>query len=107
MLQRVSFKEPVAHAALPHAVRHTTTQQHPLPHTRQHVQPHHAHVQPVAATGPHGATDGTADTTMSAPVQMGRRAFSAQLREAGPVGKILQARQIVETIAEAAPVESR
>ena len=107
MLQRVSFKEPVAHAALPHAVRHTTTQQHPLPHARQHVQPHHAHVQPVAATGPHGATDATADTTMSAPVQMGRRAFSAQLREAGPIGKILQARQIVETIAEAAPVESR
>jgi hypothetical protein len=108
LLQRVGVKEPVAHAAPPHqAVRHTTTQQHPLPGTRQSVEPHHAPAQPVAATGSHGATDATADTAMSAPVQMGRRAFSAQLRDAGPIGKILQARQIVETIAEVAPVESR
>ena len=108
LLQRVGVKEPVARAELPHqAVRHTTTQQHPLPGTRQSVEPHHAQAQPVASTGSHGAADAAADAAMTTPVQMGRRAFSAQLRDAGPIGKILQARQIVETIAEVAPVESR
>jgi hypothetical protein len=58
-----------------------------------------------------GARHGTDGPRHTAPVPQphgsnaGRTAFSAQLREAGPIGKILQARRMVHSVVEAAAVQ--
>ena len=97
MLERVSLKQPVAHPApAHHRHRHAVHHEH-----AQQVQPHHAQHQPVVDSGRRVP----ADVATTAPPQPGRSAFSAQLRDAGPVGRILQARQILEAIVEAAPFE--
>ena len=87
MLKRLVIKDAPAPVARTHAPEHGQ----PV-HGRHDVQHQPVHPQPQQHPQQHA--------------QMGRSAFSAQLRDAGPIGRILQARQIVETIAEVAPVES-
>jgi uncharacterized repeat protein (TIGR01451 family) len=95
MMARVNLKAP-AHRAGDATHGHGHAQSHHAKHP-QHPQ-HAAHAVHAPSTAP--------DVAMIAPTQAGRSAFSAQLREAGPIGKILQARQIVAAISEMAPVES-
>jgi hypothetical protein len=87
MLKRLVVKDAPAPVARTHAPEHGQ----PV-HGRHDVQHQPAHPQPQQHPQQHA--------------QLGRSAFSAQLRDAGPIGRILQARQIVQTIAEVAPVES-
>jgi hypothetical protein len=52
--------------------------------------------------GDHPTDDQTSHQRDHSPRAAGRSAFSAQLRNAGPVGKILQARQMVHSVVGAA-----
>lgn len=133
MMTRVNAKAPAhgAHAA-PHVATHASRHgAHEAQKPPRGDHPKHApHQPPVAHRGDGGdggdrsdqahgdkrddtgmvdaahASPGSLDVAMIAPAQAGRSAFSAQLRDAGPIGKILQARQIVEAIAQVVPLES-
>jgi uncharacterized repeat protein (TIGR01451 family) len=109
LLQRVSLETPKAHPARAHQSSHHVPR-HATHHAPQHSHKHAGLHQPTAAADPHDLAlrhSVSADFSAALPVQPGRSAFSAQLRDAGPTGKILQARQIVQTVAEATPVEQR
>jgi hypothetical protein len=113
LMARVNAKAPAAHATdAAHVARDHHAQQDRHTH-QQHQTQHPLHQPPVAHRGGDSSigdaahrSSTTLDVAMIAPTQAGRSAFSAQLRDAGPIGKILQARQIVEAIAHVVPVES-
>lgn len=116
MLAHLSVKPPAAHPAPPgRDAQHGEHDAHP--HAQPHGQHHadrHAQSQHLPSASQRGETGGAGivrgraggDVASAAAAPSGRSAFSAQLRDAGPVGRILQARQIVNSIAEAATVES-
>jgi len=114
-------KQPGSHSAQRATQQHDAHGEHRGPHRNADANQAQSH-RPVSSVsgaehhgdsgshstdGPHGSVSkrdidgGTAGDDVAQLSSPGRSAFSAQLRDAGPVGKIIQARQMVRSIVEA------